>query len=329
MPIPIRASRRNIRADIDPLLSYFGGGGYGSAPSADLIRLFDKSVLTLAGDAVTVTLNYHIIAAEAGVTDDLATINGGDTGWLLAIAADTGDTITVKDGTGNIEISGGYDIDLAGDRVLLLIYDGTNWIDIGPGTYTEGPGIDIADGTGIGLGLDSVLLVHGDGTPAAEYATLTLAIAAAAGGDTIWLAPGTYPDDQAIPDGVTVAGLSSLTAVLTGQITLGNNGLGADDPPGLSDVRVNRTANDGNALKGVIAPATGGCRIVRTFVSCVQAGAGVSYAASVENAGDLEAFACMLFASSGGGAKWGGYRTASGNLYVLHTSVPMAAPFNE
>jgi len=200
----------------------------------------------------------------------------------------------------------------------------------------EGPDIDLVDNGSsitVGRGGDTILLFDSGGNPLSEYeftATgLDSALAAAGAGDVIWLPPGSCPGDHTIPDGVTVAGLSSLTAVLTGQITLGNNGLGADDPPGLSDVRVNRTANDGNTLKGVIAPATGGCRIVRTFVSCVQAGAGASYAVSVEDAGDLEVFASMLYASSGGGAAWGGYRTSTGNLYVLHTSVPMDAPFSE
>jgi len=201
-------------------------------------------------------------------------------------------------------------------------------IQAGPDVVVTSTSTDVT----VGRAGDSILLF----TPGAvlrEYAFtatgLDSALAAAGAGDVIWLPPGSCPGDHSIPDGVTVAGLSSLTAVLTGQITLGNNGLGADDPPGLSDVRVNRTANDGNTLKGVIAPATGGCRIVRTFVSCVQAGVGASYAVSVEDAGDLEVFASMLYASSGGGAAWGGYRVGAANLYVLNSIIPMDAPFNE
>ena len=42
MPLPNRIGRRNVRGDIDPLMSYFGGGGYGSAPpSEDIYVLRD------------------------------------------------------------------------------------------------------------------------------------------------------------------------------------------------------------------------------------------------------------------------------------------------
>lgn len=91
------------------------------------------TILTLASDTVTVTQNVHTIAAETGTTDDLATINGGTDRQLLIIQADTGDTITVKHGTGNINLNGAADFDLSGDKTLLLFYDGVNWADGGAG----------------------------------------------------------------------------------------------------------------------------------------------------------------------------------------------------
>ncbi len=99
----------------------------------DAIKLKASTILTLSTDAVTVTGPYHIIAAQSGTADDLATITASDDRTLLVIQADTGDTITVKDGTGNIQLNGGADFSLTGDATLLLFFDGTNWADLGAG----------------------------------------------------------------------------------------------------------------------------------------------------------------------------------------------------
>jgi len=80
--------------------------------------------LTIATGAVTVTQNTHIIAAETGITDDLDTINGTIDRQLVAIQADTGDTITIKHGTGNITVLTGNDLPISGDDwVLLFAHD--------------------------------------------------------------------------------------------------------------------------------------------------------------------------------------------------------------
>lgn len=97
------------------------------------ITLIDASILTLAAGVLAITLDYHIVAAQAGVADDLDTINGGTNDQILVLQADAGDTITIKDGTGNIELNGGADFDLVGDKTIMLFYDGTNWSDIGAG----------------------------------------------------------------------------------------------------------------------------------------------------------------------------------------------------
>ena len=104
--------------------------------NADLpnpIVMKTSSTLTLASDAVTVTKNYHTIAAQTGTADDLATINGGTSTAILVIQADAGDTINIKHGTGNIFLNGEVDFELVGDKTLVLFYDGTNWADIGAG----------------------------------------------------------------------------------------------------------------------------------------------------------------------------------------------------
>jgi len=104
--------------------------------NADLpnpIAMKVSSTLTLASDAVTVTKNYHLIAAQSGTADDLVTLNGGTAYQMLVIQADAGDTITVKHGTGNIYLNGAADFSLSGDKTLVLFYDGTNWSDAGAG----------------------------------------------------------------------------------------------------------------------------------------------------------------------------------------------------
>jgi len=104
--------------------------------NTDGLRVNDPTTLTIASGVVTVVYGFHIIAAQTGTTDDLDTITLGygdltvaGTTYRpqLAIKADSGDTITVKHGTGNISLPGAYDIALSGDTVLFLIYDGTNW----------------------------------------------------------------------------------------------------------------------------------------------------------------------------------------------------------
>jgi hypothetical protein len=86
--------------------------------------------LTVASGAITVTRGYHTVAGEGGVADDLATINGGVDGMTLVLrAVDSAVTITVKDGTGNIQGPGDVSLDNAQDTVTL-IYDAalTAWL---------------------------------------------------------------------------------------------------------------------------------------------------------------------------------------------------------
>ncbi len=108
--------------------------------SMNALALQDWSTLTIATGVVTATQSQHIIAVEPnGATDDLVTITVGHSNlssagitfrpWLL-ITADTGDTITLKHGTGNIACSTNQDIVLDDEMYILLVYNGTNWINI-------------------------------------------------------------------------------------------------------------------------------------------------------------------------------------------------------
>lgn len=96
----------------------------------------EPTTLTIDAGAITVTQRRHIVAAEAGVTDNLDTINVSASvpaGYLteVILIADTGDTITIRDGQDNIELNGGANIDLTGDKQILLADNSTNWTDVG------------------------------------------------------------------------------------------------------------------------------------------------------------------------------------------------------
>jgi hypothetical protein len=198
---------------------------------------------------------------------------------------------------------------------------------------TEGDGIDLEGASPeytINLGMEYPLIFDGTNPPT-EYTTLASAISAATSGDVIGLPPGEYSGNHVIPDGVCLAALAIGTVKLTGQITLPNNGTDVDDLPGLSGVRIVRTANDANDLKGVIGPSSGGCRIVNCLISCVQSGAGDAFGVSLESNADIEVKSCHLCTSSGSGLSYGARIEAgyTGNIYVLTSSIPMSTPLSE
>ena len=96
----------------------------------DPLRLLDGSSLTISSDQITITRSFHILIAETGAVDDLSTIQGGIEGQVLAVKVDTGMTITVKHGLGNIELNGAADQAISGEQTLVLFYDGDTWTDI-------------------------------------------------------------------------------------------------------------------------------------------------------------------------------------------------------
>ena len=83
----------------------------------------------------------------------------------------------------------------------------------------EGPGIDVTSDA-VGLGGDSILLYHANGNPVSEYATVTLACAAAASGDRIELPPQSLTEDFTVPADVAVVCVDRTQATIHGQVTL-------------------------------------------------------------------------------------------------------------
>lgn len=112
----------------------------GTTVTENIYKLPAVIQLTESSDAITITQGYHTVHAETGTTDNLATINGGSGNQQLTLQAKSTDTITVKNGTGNIFLNGGADFALSGDKTLLLFYDGTNWSDVGAGGGGGGSG---------------------------------------------------------------------------------------------------------------------------------------------------------------------------------------------
>ena len=121
----------------------------------DLVRLsFQTSAYEeIATGAITIAQSWNRVDSEGQVgDDDLVTISGLDTmGEVIIIKAnDPGRTITVKHDTGNIFLSTGQDYDLDDlSKSLLLIYTGTDWVDLG----ITGAGVDDHGALG-GLGDD-------------------------------------------------------------------------------------------------------------------------------------------------------------------------------
>lgn len=87
-----------------------------------------SSNLTIASGVVTVTQAVHSIETEAaGATDDLDTISGGSASNILTVYAyDSSHTVVLKDGTGNLKLSGDCTLDNTEDTATLIKI-GSNW----------------------------------------------------------------------------------------------------------------------------------------------------------------------------------------------------------
>lgn len=107
--------------------------------SHPIVKLGTPTELTIASGVVTRTQGYHTIDTQGdAASDDLDTINGGIVGDVLIIrAVNSGRVVTVKDSTGNIELSADMVLDNVQDT-LTLIYDGSNWLELSRSDNTTG-----------------------------------------------------------------------------------------------------------------------------------------------------------------------------------------------
>jgi hypothetical protein len=90
------------------------------------------TILTISGGVITTTLDVHTVAAESGTADDLDTITAANN-KRVRLKADTGDTITIKHGTGNITTLSGQDVAISGSEIVELFCLGSQWCVIGDG----------------------------------------------------------------------------------------------------------------------------------------------------------------------------------------------------
>ncbi len=96
-----------------------------------------RTILTISSGSITPTQVQHTVAAETGTVDDLDTITAQNE-RMIVLRADAGDTITIKNGTGNITVWSGQDITLIGNKVALLWCLGSQWCVIGDGGQAAG-----------------------------------------------------------------------------------------------------------------------------------------------------------------------------------------------
>ncbi len=109
-------------------------GYYEQIKDLEVLNFNTASELTISSGVVTKTQLNHTIDTEGdAASDDLDTINGGSGDEILFIRAiHTDRTVVIKHGTGNILTTDGEDYSLdSSDKIVLLMYDGTNWRMIG------------------------------------------------------------------------------------------------------------------------------------------------------------------------------------------------------
>lgn len=99
-----------------------------------------KQLTIAAGEVDVQDRTYYKLHPETGTADDLDTINGGQDGYLVSLQiAVAGDTITLKDGTGNLALNGDLVLNTV-DDVAYLLYNAAEatWCVIGFNHSTGG-----------------------------------------------------------------------------------------------------------------------------------------------------------------------------------------------
>ena len=201
------------------------------------------------------------------------------------------------------------------DQLSNLTMNEVRWGSIG-GVIQEGPGIDITGTKRIGVGHDSILLVDSSSrVPAMEYAVSSTgfdaALSAASSGDVILLPAQDISGNHTITAGVKVVGYSRYATQLTGQITMG----GADAT--LENLSIIRTANNSTTYKCLINPSSGTSYVHSCDIKITQSGSGNAYAVSLDNAGNIEIWNSLTYASSGSGSGYAVYDGGGGGSIFL------------
>jgi hypothetical protein len=78
--------------------------------------------LTVSGGVITATQSFHKVGTEGGAgTDDLNTINGGNTEDILLLESRVNaEDTTLKDGVDNLRLAGDFTLTNVADKILLI-----------------------------------------------------------------------------------------------------------------------------------------------------------------------------------------------------------------
>jgi hypothetical protein len=84
------------------------------------------AALTVSGGIITKTQAYHKVEGESAAADDIDTISGGAEGEVLIIRPN-GQAITLKDGTGNLDLNGDIILSSDDDHIALIYGSDSAW----------------------------------------------------------------------------------------------------------------------------------------------------------------------------------------------------------
>ncbi len=96
---------------------------------ASLLNVTDEAIVVIATDTIAVTQTFHVVRAQTGTTDSVATITGGAAGDLLVLMAVAGDSTIFLDVDGGNINGTDRSLDNLGD-VIVYINDGTNFVEV-------------------------------------------------------------------------------------------------------------------------------------------------------------------------------------------------------
>lgn len=89
-----------------------------------------QGAVTIASDTISVKGSNYTLTPESGTTDNLSTITTNFNDQLLILrSASSANTITVKNGVGNITLPSDRTLNTSKD-ILLLYYTGSEWIEM-------------------------------------------------------------------------------------------------------------------------------------------------------------------------------------------------------
>lgn len=83
----------------------------------------------VSSGTLAVETSYAVPVPESGTSDEIETISGGFDGALLILSGTAGNTLTFKDGTGNLKLGADRVLDNFEDS-LTLVKRGTDWLEL-------------------------------------------------------------------------------------------------------------------------------------------------------------------------------------------------------